>query len=227
MNADHMNQGREMNNIELSNYIKDTFKPTARSLSMRKPVFGVGINDANYMQQPAVQGGRLTCPCYRAWKAILNRCYNEKTHKTSPAYIGVTMSDEWRIFSKFRQWWIGHYIEGYHLDKDIIGNGKKYSKETCIYVPQFINAFVMTGFNSRGDYMIGVNKSKRNGCFIAQSNNPVTGKREFIGHFKTEEEASEAYKKNKALHATSLKPQMDKIDPRIYPSVISIIKRSK
>ena len=214
-----------MNSVELSDYIRLNFKPTARSISMRKPVFGVGVNNADYMQQPSTVGGRLTCPAYRAWKSIMSRSYNEKFHKIEPAYSSVVVASEWVGFMNFRKWWILNYVSGYHLDKDIIGSGKVYGPNDCIYIPQWLNAFVMKGESKRGNSPTGVSKDTRSARFVAQCNNPITNKREFVGYFSTEVKARDAYLERKIQHATSLKITMDNIDIRIYPNVINIIKK--
>ena len=215
-----------MNQIELSNYIRETFKPTARSISMRKPVFGVGINDADYMQQPVVGGSRMTCPAYRAWKAILMRCYDKRFHKKEPSYIGVLMSDEWHSFMAFRAWWVNNYAEGFHIDKDIIGDGSMYSRESCIYIPRWLNAFIIAPEKASNECSTGVSIYTRNSKkFVAQCNNPITGQREFLGYFNCNEDARRAYVKRKIKHADSLKAMMDAIDTRIYNRVIRIIER--
>lgn len=216
-----------MNSVELSNYIRKNYKPTMRSMSMRTLVHGVGINDADYMQQPVTENGRVTCPAYRAWKSMLARAYYDRIHRLEPAYADVEVCDGWLKFMSFRGWWVDNYREGFHLDKDLFGNGKEYSPEKCIYIPQWLNAFIMTGESRRGDCLIGVNVNKRSGKYIAQSNNPVTGKREFIGHFDDMVEASERYKERKKEHAISLKPHMDEIDLRIFNRVIKLIEESK
>lgn len=60
----------------------------------KRLVYGVGINDAGYVTQKFqrlldANGKKLTkriwtCPYYLKWAQILERCYSEKKHKTSP-----------------------------------------------------------------------------------------------------------------------------------------------
>ena len=77
---------------------------------------------------------------YTTWKNMLNRCYNPDYHKKYPTYIGCTVTKDWHNFQVFAEWFDEHYIEGYHLDKDIKDSGNKvYGPETCIFVTQSDN----------------------------------------------------------------------------------------
>ena len=84
------------------------------------------------------------------------------------------------------------------LDKDIIApRSRLYSPETCAFVLQATNSFVVARDASRGDYPIGVSLYKRTGKYSANCGNPFTGKVEYLGCFSTPEEAHEAWRKRK------------------------------
>ena len=84
------------------------------------------------------------------------------------------------------------------LDKDIIVPGSKlYSPETCAFVLQATNSFVLARDACRGEYPTGVYLFKRTGKYHARCNNPFTGKKEHLGLFSTPEEAHEAWRKRK------------------------------
>ncbi len=85
----------------------------------------------------------VTKKVYNTWKGMLARCYS--TTKDKYNYYGgkgVYISNEWLIFSKFledikklpnwdlklKNW------DLYQLDKDTLGNGFKYSVETCTWL---------------------------------------------------------------------------------------------
>ena len=57
---------------------------TEQSINQRKPIYGIGINDAAYITQPRFKGKRLICPFYKKWKGIIERCYCDKTQKKHP-----------------------------------------------------------------------------------------------------------------------------------------------
>ena len=90
------------------------------SISMRKPVYGVGINDAQYKIKPKVGGKRIECPYYRRWLNMLERCYDARLKERCPTYVGCYVSDEWLLFSNFRAWMCKQDWVGLYLDKDIL-----------------------------------------------------------------------------------------------------------
>lgn len=166
---------------------------TDYSISIRKPIYGIGINDSDYIVQPTVNGKRVICPAYRAWFSMFVRCYSK--NKTS-AYDGCYVCDEWLLFSNFIPWFNNNYIKGYQLDKDIKEKGNKiYSPEKCLYVPVAINS-LFTGYNNKTrKHSLGVDYKESEGKFRASvlSN----GKQRFLGYFDTDKEASLAYLKGK------------------------------
>ena len=108
-----------MTNVDLSLFIEANHPATAMSIALRKPRYGVGVNDASYVTTPTVNGVRLRDPAYRAWANILKRAFNTKCHAAHPTYSDVTVCKEWYSFSAFRAWWLDNYCEGGHLDKDL------------------------------------------------------------------------------------------------------------
>jgi len=162
-----------------------------------KLVYGVGINDADYVVNPMINGKRQECLIYRAWKNMMKRCYCSKVHLASPTYIGCTVSKEWLTFSNFRKWMISKSFKGKQLDKDILHEGNKiYSVNTCCFVSPHINYLLNDKLASRGKYLIGVHWVKNNNMFKSQIS--IFASRKFLGYFKTEIEAHLAWRKAKA-----------------------------
>jgi hypothetical protein len=73
---------------------------------------------------------------------MLERCYNKGFHSYEGyGGRGVKVSDDWLVFSVFEEQAkkmknYDKFIENphlYSLDKDIIGDGKLYSFETCVF----------------------------------------------------------------------------------------------
>lgn len=193
----------------------------------RSVVHGFGVNDAHYNVQPNADGGRVMCAAYKAWKCILNRCYSKKSQQENPSYIGVTVCEEWRSFMAFREWWIENYVDGWQIDKDILTDNRECSPSNCIYVPQWINAFLIGRGSARGKYPIGVSYESSRGLFEASCSNPATGRKVRVGRFKTPEAAHLAWRARKLEYAAQMKNEMDAIDERIYPRVVEIINRAK
>lgn len=165
---------------------------TAQSLAFRRPLLGTGINDANYMVRPKINGKHIMCPYYQAWANMIERSYSEKYQETHPAYVGCSVIKEWLIFSNFRKWMKKQGWEGKQLDKDILSpDNKVYGPDTCIFVSQEINLLLNNNEAIRGDYPQGVHFRKDNGKYRARCS--VNGKLKRIGQFSTVPKAEYAY----------------------------------
>jgi hypothetical protein len=176
----------------------------------RKLHFNVAVNDADYVTKTETSeeiDGRLVrklvwiCPYYQSWRAMLERCYSGKYS----SYAGCTVCEEWLTFSNFKSWMEQQDWESKQLDKDLLIKGNKvYSPETCVFVSNAINKFILERASYRGDYPIGASWHKASGKFIAQVGNPISGKREYIGVFNTAEEAHAAWLERKLQYAVAL-----------------------
>ena len=82
---------------------------------------------------------------YQLWSNMLKRCYDKNDPK---GYYtkGVVVDPHWHCFSNFLNdlpklegfnFWVTN--QKYQLDKDTIGDGKTYSKETCAFIPETLN----------------------------------------------------------------------------------------
>lgn len=216
-----------MGELEISNHMRLKNKANHDSIVRRKLVYRVGVNDADYIVTTYLNGKRKMCPAYRSWADMLARGYSDKLKNKHPTYIGVSVCVEWHSFMKFRSWWELNQKDGWHLDKDLV-NFKNciYSPENCVYVPQHLNKLITDHGLARGDYKIGVrfdNKSKK---FHARCWSQVTGKRESLGLFNTEDEAHQAWVDSKIKTAAHLKVEMDSIHLSIYENVCRIIRGS-
>ena len=177
-------------------------KPKLRKRT--KLVQGVGINDADYIVTRKVNGKKTECHFYTSWKNMLTRCYSETFHKIQPTYIDCTVSSEWLIFSRFKSWMEVQDWKGKHLDKDIlIKNNKVYSSSTCIFVTRDVNTLLHKNLKQRGPHPIGVTfeASKYKALCSTQ------GKRRYLGHYETPEEAHEAYKAFKYKYIAEIASQ--------------------
>jgi len=212
-----------MSNNEKTLWLEKNRIANALSSSQRRSVHTVGINDAKYMVSIAVDGKKLICPAYKAWAGMLCRSYSVRYHEIQPTYQDVMVCDDWHRFVNFRDWWIENQVDGYALDKDIIGDGMKYDKHSCIFVPSWLNNFITDRGASRGRYKIGVSLDKRSGKFRSMCRNPITGMNEYLGAFDDQELAHAAWRDRKLGICLELKGEMDSIDDRIYNGVLRVI----
>ena len=142
---------------------------------------------------------------YQTWHDMLRRCYDEKSLKRNPTYIGCKVDKEFHNFQEYGEWSEDNYYEIKEekmcLDKDIlVKHNKIYSPETCIFVPQRINTLFTKRDSKRGNNPIGVS-DYINGKYVAQCHiiNPETGKSKYecLGVYETQLKAFEVYKEFK------------------------------
>lgn len=190
----------------------------------RTPVYGVGINDADYAVQSISSGSLVVCPAYSAWKSMLYRVYGARNRKNR-TYEGVSVCDEWLVFSKFKLWWDENHVSGWKLDKDVIGVGNLYSPDNCIYLPNWINTMLSDVACVRGEFLIGVNKVGSK--YRANCRHPFNKGSRHLGYFTTEADAHNAWLCRKLEIANELKPLIDDVDVRIYKSLSSKIQNMR
>ena len=195
-----------------SGKVKDLYLPS---------VCGVGISGNKH---PITIDGVKTKE-YGLWKDMLTRCYSDTCKKKQPTYEGCEVSENFKSYEYFYEWCnsqVGFDVKGFDLDKDLLIKGNKvYSENTCIFIPREINTLLVKRKASRGKYLIGVYWSNTSKTFIARVKKNK-GKSEWLGSFKTETEAYNAYKTAKE---SFVKEQADKwkdqIDPRAYNALMN------
>lgn len=157
-------------------------------------VRGVGTNDIN---QPS------KTPSYRRWIGILSRCYSSTDNIKNFHYQDCYVCDEWLVFSNFKRWFdkqeaIHGDLSMLEVDKDILIHGNKiYSPDSCLMVHRKVNAFFNDHRSASGKYKLGCYYQKEKGMFMARCGNPLSGKREYLGLFATEDRAHEAWRDRK------------------------------
>lgn len=200
--------------------------------NLSKLFLGVGINDADYVVQIKETVGYVdgkqkrklvwTCPFYQKWASMLSRCYSSRVQKRQPAYVGVTVCEEWLTFSNFKSWMEKQDWEGKELDKDLLFHGNLiYSPETCVFLDKPLNLFLSKDPIVNREVR-GVTFDKRTGKYRAQCSNPFTGKNEYLGLFDSPEEGSAAYM-NKKYEFAAIFAELQ-TDERVSKALLSRYK---
>lgn len=175
----------------------------------KKLKYGVGINDLDESLSNHIS--------YIVWHSMLQRCYSEKYQNIRSTYIGCTVCEEWHLLSNFKKWFNENYIEGYHLDKDILVKGNKvYSPDTCCFVPIEINCLVVPHYKKGNKFLIGV-KERELGRYSVKMKNKI------YGTYDTKEEAFNTYKKVREAYIKDIAKKYfneKKIDKKVFDALI-------
>lgn len=165
---------------------------------------------------------------YKLWVRLLERTNCAIFTSKNPAYLNVSVCDEWLNFQNFAAWCEGQEFfnakdtrgKSYQLDKDILVKGNKvYSPETCCFVPQRINTLLTKNDARRGKFPIGVTFVKRVNKYSAQVNRVDLGRR--LGYYETPDEAFLAYKEAKESHVKEVAEKWKgKIDEKVYEALM-------
>jgi len=173
-----------------------------------------------------VKINKKTSLCYRVWSDMLRRCYSEKHQNNNITYIGCDVTEEWKCFQNFAEWYYENYDSNimckWQLDKDILIKGNNiYSPENCCFVPQEINNLFTKTNSKRGEYPIGVSLH-REGKFQAFMS--VNNKQKYFGLYKTIQEAFQVYKTEKEKY---IKETADKWKGLISKKVYEVMYNYK
>ena len=170
-----------------------------------KFVLGHGINDVNICAKNTI--------AYSIWHSILQRTIDGKYKEKDNCYKNCSIVDEWLVFSNFKLWFDKHYVEGFNIDKDLLG-GKIYSPDNCVFLPSEINSFLAVKANTR-DLPIGI--KSHNSRFIA------TCGEKYLGIFDSLQDAKNAYIQEKKRRLFELANKWkNKLEKRAFDALVNL-----
>ena len=115
------------------------------------------------------------------------------------------------------------------MDKDLlVYQNKVYSPETCVFIDQRLNSFLLKCDKTRGVYPIGVSY-RTNPKMVNPLKHPYRAKigngykNVNLGHFSTPEEAHQAWQKAKIKQAKIL--QSEQTDPKVIKGLQRVIDK--
>jgi len=189
-------------------------------LKKQKLIYGVGINDANYVVNQTANGVKVRCPFYIVWCDILRRCYSKNYHIKYPTYSNCTVCSEWFRFSTFKAWMEKQNWFKHEIDKDLLVKGNThYSPHTCVFITHKTNSFIIEGTSRKGECMLGVCRVSNSNKYHAQCKNPFSNKKVHLGYFNSELLAHEKWKSYK--HQLACELAEFETDPRAKEALIT------
>ena len=185
-------------------------------LASRQRIYGVGVNDADYVTQP-IHG--LRCPYFDRWHSMLRRCYSsaQSVRKFKTELVHVESS--WQKFSNFKSWMEHQDWREKCLDKDWIGTGTLYSAHTCVFLPQTANTFLQE--SAQNGLPLGVFEKFSDGRvnkFVSQIH--TSQGKKHLGVFSTASSAHRAWKNAKLGEVAKLDPLIRELHSSM-PEVLS------
>lgn len=164
-----------------------------------------------------------------SWSGMIHRCYDTKANRSRRYFDrGVYVCNEWLNFQNYYRWWSENYVEGYHLDKDILVQGNKcYSENTCCFVPCEVNSLLTYTQAKRGDLPCGVSfNPDRGGVKGNYSAQVCQGKKDskWLGYFATPEDAFEVYRQAKEEVIRKVAEEnfkLGKITEKVYKALLN------
>lgn len=168
-------------------------------------------------------GKKVNTVEYEKWRGLLRRCYSEKERSKFPTYIDCKVSDNFKSYEFFYEWFnkqVGS-DKGFDLDKDLLFKGNKiYGENTCILLPRELNSLLSKNDVVRGEFPLGVYYSTRKRKFVAQVQRG-NGVQDFLGQFDDPIVAFNAYKSAKEEYIRILAEKWkNKIDKRAYDALM-------
>lgn len=196
--------------------VKDPYHPS---------IYNIGITGVKYGVTYKDESGKSRKFCeYKTWHSMLTRCYSDKFLLNNPTYKGCSVSENFKSYTYFYEWCqdqIGFRNEGWHLDKDLLMKGNKvYSEDICVFLPLELNSLLNNHGCKRGDCPIGVCTSKNTSSYFSYLQKG--GSQQYLGAFKTPEEAFYVYKQAKEdFIKEKASKWKDKIDPRAFEALMN------
>ena len=159
-----------------------------------------------------------------SWKNMIRRIYNGYG-RFAKCYENCVICEEWLDYGVFKNWYENQRGCGlkYELDKDLLGNGKLYSPETCCLLPRELNRMISDRKTKNRELPTGVVKSGKK--YYAHYVMGTSEKKLVrIGGFNTPEEASNAYKafrKKRIAETAQVYYDKGELDERAYNALIN------
>jgi len=148
---------------------------------------------------------RIPTKSYALWRSMLDRCYSGRCDP----YQDVEVCKEWLNYQNFADWYSNNSFDKgrtYQLDKDLLGDSKLYSPDTCCLLRYNINQLI----NLSGCGYV----CKDNSWIVNSLNKNVTVSSEIIA-----KDVVLSYRINKLYGIIRCVERQTVVDTRIIPAL--------
>lgn len=154
---------------------------------------------------------------YTQWVGMYNRCGKAK------AYLDVSMSnkfknyDSWLDWAKDQKGFLNKEDSGriWNMDKDLLGDGKEYNENVCVFIPHVLNNFAK--YTPTGDLPRGVRKTGKYAYIVKIKK---FNKFYLFNGYKTPEEAFEKFMMERIDYLNQLADiYYHHVDDRVFPAL--------
>ena len=199
-----------------------------KHLAHKSPLYGVGINDADYAVVTKFQdGSQQMDKFYQTWKGMLCRCYCKPHKEKRTSYVGCSVCEDWLLFSNFKSWMETQDWEGKQLDKDLlVYQNKVYNPETCVFVSHIVNSFMVHPVKAKGIYPLGVCYKQKDKTAVNERSKPFVvncGRKRLKGAFKTPMEAHRVWQLAKISKGNDI--IKDQTNPKIIAGLTRAVNK--
>lgn len=179
--------------------------------------FGTLTEDGKFLKQYNEGGKRILTLEGVYHHNMVTRSTNKNYKIKFPTYQDVTLCPKFQDFQYFAEWCqvqAGFGNLGWVLDKDVVGTGKVYSEDSCVFIPIDVNSYFVTRTKER-DLPKGVSWCPSEGCYKAYCSQ-LNGKNKTLGRFDSVGAAGMAYQDFKNNLANELITMFNgKVDKRV------------
>ncbi len=151
-----------------------------RVVGKKSLICGHGVNDSEEPVTYRENGKKFRIKTYSTWAGMIHRCYSKSFKDKFQTYKDCTCSDNWLIYSNFKSWMDENNWEGRHLDKDLLGNGKLYSPETCCFLTPKANNYLKYDSKRKIPNLptgVYLDKNSKKKIYYSQVKLPISGRR--------------------------------------------------
>ena len=196
---------------------------------MAKLVQGWGINDLGTSTVLDNHGVRVSCPIYKSWGRMLERCFSAKWKARYPTYKDVVCCEDWKYFSNFKAWALKQSWENQELDKDLSVFGNRvYSPKFCIFIPPEVNKAISVV--TTGKTLPGTNFQEKSWSMVNPLKKPWMSRcnKVYLGNYYSEIEAHNAWRiyRAKKLRIVAEKWKSGEIDNFSEHAYVLLLERA-